>query len=94
VLKSPAGTSSTLLQGNVNLSTSTFNNWVMLTVRNWGESATGSWALSIFNQDTTQAATLTAYTLAVYGRGSGSTTTTTTSSSQSSGAASLLPFSM
>jgi len=68
-LTSPSGTVSRLAEVHADTA-SNYGNWTFMTVRNWGENATGTWQLKITdesNTGNTTGGTLTLATLEVFG---------------------------
>ena len=76
VLTSPAGTKSTLINRAGDNSTSGYTNWTFSSVRHWGESAAGTWTLTVSDAGAGDTGSLTAASLTVFGTGSSTSTET------------------
>lgn len=76
-LVSPSGTNSILAKER-NDSQNDYNNYILTTMRCWGESSSGTWTIKISDEDSGTTGTWENYTLTVYGHDGGGVGTTLT----------------
>jgi subtilisin-like proprotein convertase family protein len=67
VLTSPAGTRSVLAERRINDPGDNYSNWTFTSARHWGESAAGTWTLTVRDRAAQDVGTWNSWSLDVYG---------------------------
>ncbi len=77
ILTSPVGTQSRLAELH-NDNGDHYSNWTFMSVRNWGESSTGTWTVKISDRKSSNTGTLNSLQLNIYGTSTGAVVTSDT----------------